>query len=502
MKIKTLKMSLNRVIFMCAAIIMGGFFMFSNNVAASFIFDLTPPSVSITSPSTSITAKGTITITADATDAVSGVNRVEFWHSTFSLLSPLASAKIGEDTASPYSISWDTTSVKDGTYYIFAKAFDESGNYSLSSYINITVNNNPPVLYLPSSMTVTTNSLDGAIVNYSATATDIAPKKPVVTCNPVSGSTFIIGKTKVNCSATDAEGMTSEGSFNITVNYVAPAVSASDSGNFSTTFNSCADVVYGDWGECVDGIELRDIISQSPSLCDLTISQLAEKSRSCEPSTATSTPEITSSEISSATSSSEIATSTEGEVLGAKAYSNGSLLRSIKTKKIYYIINGQKKLVRTLAELWQYRLAKRTDVSEGILAQYPDYAGEVLGVKAYPNGSLLRSLITKKIYYITNGQKKHIRTLAQLWQYRNIKIINVSEEILAQYKDVAGEVLGVKVYPDGSILRSEITKKIYYIINGEKKFITSGQSWNYGNLLMTNIMEVGEEILAQYPNAK
>jgi hypothetical protein len=499
MKNKILKITFKKAIFMCAAILIGGFFMFTKNALALVIFDFTPPSVSITSPSDGISVNGTITISADATDEDSGINRVEFWQSD---IVALPSVKIDEDITSPYSTSWDTTSVNDGTYYILAKAFNGNGNFSLSSYITIIVNNNPPVLHLPSDMNVTTNSLDGAIVNYAATATDANPKKPAVTCDPVSGSTFAVGATKVNCSATDAEGMISEGSFNVTVNYVAPAVSENSSSGFSTTFNSCTDVVYGDWGECINGIESRDITSQSPSLCDLTLSQLAGKSRSCESSTATSTPEITNQETSSSTSTSEIATSTEGEVLGVKAYANGSLLRSLVTKKIYYIINGQKKLVRNLAELWQYRLAKRIDVSEEILAQYPDYTGEVLGAKTYPNGSLLRSLITKKIYYITDGQKKHIRTLVQLWQYKNLKIINVSEEVLAQYPDVAGEVLGAKTYPDGSLLRSAVTKKIYYIINGEKKFITSGQSWNYGNLLMTNIIEVGEEVLAQYPNAK
>jgi hypothetical protein len=59
--------------------------------------------------------------------------------------------------------------------------------------------------------------------------------------------------------------------------------------------------------------------------------------------------------------------------------------------------------------------------------------GQVLGVKFYPDGSLLRSLITKRIYYIVNGEKKYIRTLAELKKYKGIKIINVSEEVLAQY---------------------------------------------------------------------
>ena len=86
-----------------------------------------------------------------------------------------------------------------------------------------------------------------------------------------------------------------------------------------------------------------------------------------------------------------------------------------------------------MAELWKYRGIERIDVGDDVLAQYPDYIGDILGVKAYPDGSLLRSILTKKIYYIMNAEKKHLTTLAELWKYRGIKIIDVIEEILAQY---------------------------------------------------------------------
>jgi len=122
-----------------------------------------------------------------------------------------------------------------------------------------------------------------------------------------------------------------------------------------------------------------------------------------------------------------------GQVLGVKFYPDGSLLRSLITKRIYYIVNGEKKYIRTLAELKKYKGIKIINVSEEVLAQYPDYTGDVLGIKAYPDGSLLRSLITKRIYYIVNGEKKYIKTLAELKKYKGIKIINVSEEVLAQY---------------------------------------------------------------------
>ena len=46
----------------------------------------------------------------------------------------------------------------------------------------------------------------GARVNYTVTATDNVDPNPKVKCTPPSGSLFPLGKTPVNCTATDASG--------------------------------------------------------------------------------------------------------------------------------------------------------------------------------------------------------------------------------------------------------------------------------------------------------
>jgi hypothetical protein len=66
-------------------------------------------------------------------------------------------------------------------------------------------------------MTAYSLSPAGTVVNFSATATDISPANPTVTCAPASGSTFPLGTTPVNCSATDEAGNTANGSFSVTV---------------------------------------------------------------------------------------------------------------------------------------------------------------------------------------------------------------------------------------------------------------------------------------------
>jgi len=67
--------------------------------------DTTKPTVSLTAPADGATVSGNVTISASATDAGSGVAKVEFKR---------GNTVIGEDTTATgtsYSIAWNTTTV-------------------------------------------------------------------------------------------------------------------------------------------------------------------------------------------------------------------------------------------------------------------------------------------------------------------------------------------------------------------------------------------------------
>lgn len=84
----------------------------------------------------------------------------------------------------------------------------------------------PPVLHLPANITAEATSAGGAIVTYTATATDARDTNLAVTCTPASGSLFAFGTTTVNCSATNSRHKTAQGSFTVTVvDTTPPAVS-------------------------------------------------------------------------------------------------------------------------------------------------------------------------------------------------------------------------------------------------------------------------------------
>jgi glucose/arabinose dehydrogenase/chitodextrinase len=95
--------------------------------------DTTLPSATVTAPTGSAPLSGTVTISANASDNVS-VGGVTFLVDNVVIGS-------GEDTTSPYSVSWDTTTVSNGIHTIVARARDTSNNVGNSAPVTVTVSN-------------------------------------------------------------------------------------------------------------------------------------------------------------------------------------------------------------------------------------------------------------------------------------------------------------------------------------------------------------------------
>ena len=78
----------------------------------------------MTAPAAGSTVGGTVAVSASASDNV-GVVGVQF---------RLDGANLGaEDTAAPYSVSWNTTTVANGSHTLTAVARDAAGNVNLGA---------------------------------------------------------------------------------------------------------------------------------------------------------------------------------------------------------------------------------------------------------------------------------------------------------------------------------------------------------------------------------
>lgn len=115
--------------------------------------------------------------------------------------------------------NYTITPSKEG--YNFDPAFlhfvNLRGNQDANNIIGRISDITPPVLSLPAAITVNATGPSGAIVNYTAMASDDRTVNPTIICNPSSGSVFSIGITTVTCTAADAAGNIANGNFKITV---------------------------------------------------------------------------------------------------------------------------------------------------------------------------------------------------------------------------------------------------------------------------------------------
>jgi hypothetical protein len=126
------------------------------------VVDTNPPTVtlqSIASPVANI-----ITLTATASDTGSGVASVSFL---------VDGNVVGTDLAAPYTLSWNSRSVPNGTHNVQASAYDNAGNQTTTTATSITVQNvidtTAPTVTLtaPTASTTVSNS-----VSMTATASD------------------------------------------------------------------------------------------------------------------------------------------------------------------------------------------------------------------------------------------------------------------------------------------------------------------------------------------
>jgi hypothetical protein len=125
--------------------------------------DTTAPTVAITAPANNATVQGTVTVTASASDNV-GVAGVQF---------KVDGANLGaEDTTSPYSVSWNTTTVGNGAHSLTAVARDAAGNTTTSSTVTVTVSNADTTAPTVSITAPANNATVSGTVTVTATAVD------------------------------------------------------------------------------------------------------------------------------------------------------------------------------------------------------------------------------------------------------------------------------------------------------------------------------------------
>ena len=108
--------------------------------------DPTAPTVTVTSPTSGATLSGVVVLSANASDD-GGVDHVDFL---------VDGQTVGSDSSAPYSVSWNSAQVSDGSHTIRARAVDTVGNSGESADVPVTVTNQNDTT--PPTTTISCNS--------------------------------------------------------------------------------------------------------------------------------------------------------------------------------------------------------------------------------------------------------------------------------------------------------------------------------------------------------
>lgn len=126
----------------CTAVDNGGT---SSNGTVTIKRDASGPVTAMTAPpAAGALLKGTVALTGTATDSISGMTRVEFQYKTTagSTWTTIGTA----DTATPFTGSWITTGLTDGSYDLRTLATNGAGLQTGSSTVTVTVDNTKPTV--------------------------------------------------------------------------------------------------------------------------------------------------------------------------------------------------------------------------------------------------------------------------------------------------------------------------------------------------------------------
>ena len=174
-----------------------------------------PVSVSFSLPEAALAGSVTLSFGSTVLTLANSQGTAGVHAFAFNPAAPSASSQVASGAA-----------VVDGTYTVTLRYQDALGNPAASAVATgVVVDTTAPTFSLPANIIAEATSAAGAVVTYTASASDVGSGVASSSFLPGSGSTFPFGTTTVNASATDNAANTGTGSFTVTVmDTVAPTI--------------------------------------------------------------------------------------------------------------------------------------------------------------------------------------------------------------------------------------------------------------------------------------
>jgi hypothetical protein len=125
--------------------------------------------------------------------------------------------RVGPLTLTPEGGSFECAFHTQGLSQVTVQVDDDRGARSSIAVVAVSVINNAPTFTAPANITAEATGAAGAVVTYTAMGADVEDGPIAAVCSVVSGSTFALGATTVECTVTDTAGASASGAFTVTV---------------------------------------------------------------------------------------------------------------------------------------------------------------------------------------------------------------------------------------------------------------------------------------------
>ena len=164
-------------------------------------------------------------------------------------------------------------------------------------------------------------------------------------------------------------------------------------------------------------------------------------------------------------------------------YPNGSLLRTQDDSKIYFIVNNQRRWIKSIEVFLSYGLVPNSEivVDSSILDQYP--LGEDLNALSLREGTLIRGNNSFSVYIIKPPFKRHIFNPAvfNMYQHFDWNSINDLElSVVDSYitSDIYRSLNDYRVYSLEEVDEVQGKAIKHHLNMTSERFIEKGYNWN------------------------
>lgn len=159
---------------------------------------------------------------------------------------------------------------EEGYHFLSYRAVDRAGNQEEISSLALAIDQTPPGLLLPADMMMEAVDANGTPGAFSIGVADNLDPNPLTYCEPVSGTIFAVGTSRVACTSTDLAGNRASGSFQVTVaDTTAPVVVPPP--DQEVQYRGRATVIDIGQATAVDAVGVVSLVNDSPGIFPLGI---------------------------------------------------------------------------------------------------------------------------------------------------------------------------------------------------------------------------------------